>query len=536
MRHVAAALTLVALIAAVYGGALEHQFVFDDQALVVGNAVVRLPPSRAYELLLGSEAGIVYRPLRMLSYMVDHRLAGGLDPAAFHLSSLAYHAATTLALYALAWLTIGSVLGAFAAAAVFAVHPLGSEAVVYVAGRRDELVTLCVLLALLCWCVLLRPPQVSRFAAPERRARLGVRGGLALTGMVAFSVLAVAAKETAIVLPLLAALLWAVERSSAPRGGRAAWAIAASAAALVLVGVALYAAPLGRQLGEVIGGALAPQPALTLRVLGQYLWLALWPQRLSADYRPYAFELPARAFDPPAAAAAVALLLLVVLGVVLLLRRKVAGAGLLWFVVALLPVAQIVPYREVVAEHNAYLAIAGLALAAGEAIALMARARPRLAVAVVGLVVIALGLRSHARAADWRDDVTLWTVTVAASPGSVRANYNLGVALLAQGKLLDARGALERAVALSPDDVDTLLTLATLCGRLGEFDRAYELASRAVRERRDARSLTVLGWAQLSRGDAHTAITSFEAAIALGGDSDEIRQGLARARSEGGRF
>ncbi|MEW6273031.1 MAG: tetratricopeptide repeat protein [Thermodesulfobacteriota bacterium] len=537
MRHVAAALALVALIASAYGGALGHEFVFDDQALVVENPVVRLPLSQAYELLVGSESGIVYRPLRMLSYMVDYQLAGGLDAAAFHLSSLVYHAAATLALYALAWLTIGSALGASSAAAIFAVHPLSSEAVVYVAGRRDELVTLFVLLALLCWCALLRQPPPARFASHARRGRLGVRGGLALAGMIAFSVLAVMAKESAIVMPVLAALLWGALRDGVPRrAGGAGWAIVACAAALLVVGVWVYAAPLAAQLGEVVGGSLAPQPALSLRVLGRYLSLALWPGRLSADYRPYAFDLPESSLDLPAALAGLALLLVVVAGTVLLLRREVAGAGLLWFVVALLPVAQIVPYREVVAEHNAYLALAGIALAAGQGLAVLFGARPRLAVAVAAAVVLALGLRSHARAADWRDDVTLWSVTVESTPGSVRGHYNLGVALLADGKLLEARAALERAVELAPRDPEALLTLATLAGRLGEFDRAHDLAARAVRERRDAGSLTVLGWAQLSRGDAPRAIDSFEAAIALGADSDEVRVGLRRAREEGGRF
>src|SRR5690606_14289442 len=203
--------------AVTYGAALEHEFVFDDQALVVDNPVVRLPLSQAHELLLGTESGIVYRPLRMLSYMVDHHLAGGLDARAFHLSSLVYHALVTLTLYALGCLTIGSPLGAFFAAALFAVHPLGSEAVVYVAGRRDELVALFVLLALVCWCVLLRQPPPPRFAPPERRGRLGVRGVVAIVGMVLFSALAVMAKESAIVVPVLAVLLWVARDEGAAR-------------------------------------------------------------------------------------------------------------------------------------------------------------------------------------------------------------------------------------------------------------------------------------------------------------------------------
>jgi len=536
VRHVAAALGLVLLVAVVYGASVGHEFVFDDHLLVVGNPVVRLPLAQAGDVFLWTGQGIAYRPLRMLSYVVDHHLAGGVDPATFHLSNLVYHGAAVLALYALAWLTIGSALGAFCAAAVLAVHPLGSEAVVYVSGRRDVLATLLVLLSLLCWCAVLRAPGIAG-RSRGRGVRLGASGVLALGGMVLFAILALAAKENALVVPALAALLWLAR----PRGARRETtspllaSIAVCAVALAAVGLWLYAGAHGPRFAEVAGRALAPQPALSLTVLGQYLWLAVWPSDLSADYRAQAFALPAAALDGRALVAGLGLLLVAISGASLLARGSVAGAGLLWFLVALLPVAQIVPYTEVIAEHNAYLALAGLGLAAGQGVAALSRRRRTLAAALAACAILALGARSWVRTQDWRDDVTLWTATLETRPGSVRAQYNLGIALLARGRLAEARAALERASQLAPDDRDVLLALATLTGRLGEYERAYELATRAVEQQRDAQSLTVLGWAQLSRGDAHVAISTFESAIAMGADL-EARQGLARARSEGGRF
>lgn len=541
MRHVAATVALVALIAAVYGASAGHRFVFDDQLLVVENPAVRLPLDRAGELLSGGVPGVAYRPLRIFSYMVDYRIAGGLDPAVFHRSNLAYHAAVTLALYALAAVTIGSAAGALAAAAVFAVHPLGSEAVVYVSGRRDLLSALFTIVALLCWCGLLASVRRSSARAGVYRApRLGAGGWVALAAMLAFGMLALASKENALVLPLLAILLWLAQRGRTPRRRAASplWVgIAASVAVLAGTAVWLYGRALGPHLGALASGdALAPQPALSVRVLAQYLRLAVWPLHLSADYRPYAFELPTSALDAGTISIALVLLAVVALGVVLLARGSVAGAGLLWFFAALLPVAQIVPYREVIAEHNAYLALAGLALAAGQAVAVASRSRPRLVAAVATCAVLLLGIRSHVRARDWSDDLTLWRATLATAPRSVRANFNYGVALLREGKLLEARDALETAQDLDPRDRDVLVTLASLSGRLGEFERAHELAERAVAERRDAESLTMLGWAQLSLGQPRAAMETFDAAIALGGDTSEAERGLARARIEGGRF
>jgi len=540
VRHLAAVAALVVLIALVYGGTVDHGFVFDDQSLVVDNEAVRLPLSRAHELLLEPEAGIAYRPLRIFSYMVDYQIAGGLDPAVFHASNLVYHGAVTLALYALAVATIGSIGGALCAAALFAVHPLGSEAVVYVAGRRDLLSTLCVLLGLLCWLAMLRAPGgTPRGYGSERRRGLGAGGIVALTGMIVFAVLGVAAKEMAIVLPVLALLLWAADRARGTRaidGGRVLVLLAASVLALAIAGVWLYAAPLGSSLSGVVGGALAPQPAFSLRVLGQYLLLAIWPSTLSADYRAHAFALPTSALDGPSIVAAFALAAVAVVGLVLLRRGSMGGVGLLWFLVALAPVAQLVPYSEVVSEHNAYLALAGLALAIGDGVAMLARRHARPAVALATVLVVLLGVRSHVRAQDWRDNLTLWRATLAVAPGSIRGQHNLGVALLGEGDLLGARDALERAVSLGPDDREALLTLATLQGRLGEFDRAHELAERAVAVKRDGRSLMVLGWARLSRGQETAAIPLFEEAIEAGGDIAEARRGLARARAGAGRF
>lgn len=529
VRHAAACAVLVALIVVVYGVSLGHQFVFDDISLVVDNELVQLPLSRAGELLTGTSGGISYRPLRIFSYMLDYRIGGGLDPAVFHASNLVWHAITTVTVYALACLTAGSLGGALAAASLFAVHPLGSEAVVYIAGRRDLLCTLFVLLALLCWCRLLG----ARFPGRDPVGGGVVRRTALLLAMLAFAVLAMAAKEMAVVLPVLAVLLAVPLRREARHDDSSqAWAaLGASVAALLVVGLWLYG---GVILPRVGIGALAPQPALSLRVLGRYLRLALWPSDLLADYRSGAFPLPAASIDGPALVAALALALLVVTGASLLLRGSIAGAGLLWFVVALLPVAQIVPYGEIVSEHNAYLALVGLALATGRAVTVLSRARPRVVAAAVVALVVLLGVRSHVRALDWRDSLTLWRATVATAPRSVRGQFNLGVAMMADGDLLGARAVLDRARSLAPDDRDVLITSATLAGRLGDFAAAEAYARRAIELAPDTRAYTALGWALVSQGNAPAAIESFETAIALGGDPADARRGLARAHSRGG--
>jgi hypothetical protein len=366
--------------------------------------------------------------------------------------------------------------------------------------------------------------------------------------MVVAGVLALAAKETALVLPVLALLVAvpapgeatrARERNRAALAGPRVIAVAALLAFLVLGGLVtwrLYGGIATLARTRLAAGPLAPQPALTLRVLGQYLLLAVWPAGLSADYTTGAFPLPQSAIDGPSLAAGAALFVVLVAGVVLLTRRSPAGVGLLWFLVALAPVSQLVPYREVVSEHNAYLPVAGLALAFGSAAGALFERRPRLGCALLAIMIVVLGTRAHLRTRVWRSDLTLWSATAASRPEGMRAHYNFGVALLASSRLFDARKELERAHALAPEDRDVLLALATVDGKIGDFPRSIELASRALAQRQDYSALTVLGWSQIGAGEAEKALSTFQRALELVPGGEDAQRGIATAKARGGRF
>jgi len=520
-RH-AGALSLLALVGAVYGGSLAHDFAFDDWQLVIDNEVVTWPLSRALDLFDPSSPGISYRPVRMFSYMVDHAIGRGLDPWVFHATNLAYHAAAVLVLYALAWQTIGSGTAAWFTAALFAVHPLGSEAVAYVAGRRDVLAGLFSLLALLSWW---------SFCG---RAGHGAVRVAALVGSLVAAVLALGSKENAVVLPALALLLFVVRARRRSPSSPVAWgtwaALLASAVALGVVVDLVYGQRVGEAVARLRSGPLAPQPALSLRVLGQYGWLSVWPLHLYADYRPPSWPLPTTALDPPAILSGVVLGSMLMLGGLLVWRGRIAGAGLLWFPLALLPVAQIVPYREVVAEHNAYLPLAGLALVAGEAVALLGRRWPR-GVLALGLVVVGLlAARAHARAAVWADDETLWSATLEERPESVRAKLNLAVTRARSGRLEDARLLLERARRQVPANLDVLFTLASVYGRLGDDHAAIVAAERAVEVEPGARTLTFLAWANVAAGSEAAARQAFQRALGYDPRNRDARRGLAELR------
>ncbi len=85
-----------------------------------------------------------YRPLAVISIGLEYAL-WGFSPFGFHLTNLLLHILCTYLVWRLAgrWL---NKTGALASAAVFAIHPVHSEAVLWVSGRFDLLV--CVVMTL----------------------------------------------------------------------------------------------------------------------------------------------------------------------------------------------------------------------------------------------------------------------------------------------------------------------------------------------------------------------------------------------------
>src|SRR5882672_2456698 len=131
-------LSLVAVVFLCFANTLRNEFVFDDIYLVSVNSQIR---SLNLPLLLSS-----YRPTRDISYAIDFALWGE-NPFGFHLTSILIHAANVLLVFALVRRLTKDLVSATLTALIFAVHPIQTDAVTYISGRRDVLFTFFYLLA-----------------------------------------------------------------------------------------------------------------------------------------------------------------------------------------------------------------------------------------------------------------------------------------------------------------------------------------------------------------------------------------------------
>ncbi len=200
---------------AVYLRGLFGGFVFDDYGSIVDNPSLRnLDGSSLHwlALALSSNAGILRRPLSMLSFGVDFSLFG-LSPLAFKLTNLALHLFNGALLYALAKRLVPRLIEptdaqgqpvaatafALVATAFWLLHPLNVSNVVYIVQRMNLLATLFMLAGLLC------------YAEGRERVLRGERGlFMSIAGILAFGLLAVFSKENGALITAYAFVIEAI--------------------------------------------------------------------------------------------------------------------------------------------------------------------------------------------------------------------------------------------------------------------------------------------------------------------------------------
>jgi len=427
---------------AVYARTLSFGFVFDDIENILNNPVVlKFQPSQSWQLFLQPS-----RALTTMSYCINHYIFG-FEPAAFHSVNVLIHVVNSVLVFGIAffvakrWLPTDKV-AIFSAAAgmIFALHPLQSEAVVYVYGRSSSICALFYLGSLLMMLVGLSSPGHRRFF-------------WFICAAVA-AVLAWKAKEEAITLPLVAA------------GILALISLWRAACCLALVPFVLVAAKWRLLLQEhailsenreLVAGGLAPalEPLTyfltSLKASVCYLLkLYVFPVGQCADV----YVKPVSGFwDPSLLIAVIVLGVLAALGYGMRSDRLLLF-GLLALLISPLTSYSLMPLADVVAEHRIY--IAGLGFSAVAAWALVRLPRYRGA-ALVGVVVI-LGSLTWMREAVWADSLALWKDAVDKSPELARPHLNLGMAYQAAGNdeqaLTEYRSALNLNPRLAPAYVD----------------------------------------------------------------------------------
>ena len=480
------ALLAAAVAIVVYAPSLAGGFLYDDVAIQIGNR--RIQDLSALGTVLRYEPA---RPLLGLAWALNYA-AAGTTPWPYHLVNVLVHAANSALVVSLfAWLaprSRGRITAAAAAYAgcFFAATPMAAETVAYVASRSSALAALFVLAAL-------------RLTLPTLEG--GRFSGRWAAGLAAFLV-ALGIKEEAACVPLLLLLL---DRFFLDGDVRSRWRLHAPFWAMPALGLVAR---------RVATGEWLPEPVMPrgLYLLTQAAAFPAYLVRCVIPFDPAFFRgTPPSPWPPTIATATSALLGIAVLAAAVLgaKRRHLGGLAVLWLAAALAPSSTLVPLREMVVDHRAYLGGAGIALALGAW--LWTPERRYFAALLLGL----MAARSWQYERVLADPVRAWQDAARRAPGSADALRALADAYAARNDPR-AEEALKRASAADATDPRAWANLGVRyaeSGRWAEATTALEAAIRA--DPRDARLFDNLGLVLEAQGRSDEAMSAYEAAVRL---------------------
>ena len=458
-------LALLALAATVT--TLGHDFTYDDRDIIFINdrvhSLAHLPHLFIETYWPAKYGGDGYRPIVMSLFTLQWVAANGA-PWIFHLVNILLAVATTLAVYWCAAAVLPT-LGAWVAAALFAVHPVHVEVTGNVVGQSELIVALCLALA------------VGLYLRRRKTHELTGRDVAAISALFGLGLFT---KEHAIVLP---GLLVAAEATVLPGDEWRSRVRTMRPLLLALTAVALaYLYVRGLVQQDLVGFLEYPmfrflrmsaidRIGTMMNEMPRIAQLILFPTRLSADYSPNDVLVA----NGPALSQIPGLFICfgtVLLAFALRTRAPVVSFGLLWLIVAFLPVSNLLmPAGFVTAERTLFFPSIGAVLMAGaltEHVRLHASvSRRRVATAGLAVLLVAGLARSIGRQRVWKNNDTFFVALMHDAPNGYRAHFLHAKHVGLKGRLSEMASEYRRAIRIFPFDAGMTLSVADAYTRAG---------------------------------------------------------------------
>lgn len=501
--------TLLALaIAAVYGRAVRAPFIYDDADSIEKNSSIRSvwplvgSTERRGPLNPPKDLPTSGRPIINLSFAINFA-AGGLDPLGYHLVNFALHFLSAVLLWAIVRraLRLSYFAGRFDQSAgwlslcvslLWALHPVQTEAVVYVTQRTELTMALCYLATFYCSLRFWSLDKQSAMHNLEAEGRTTGRAGIARHGWLLLAVFAcaigMASKEVMVSAPLVVLLF---ERTfiagSLKAALRSSWPLYAGLAATwVILLVLNLGGPRSESAGFSLGVSAIQWWLMQARVLMIYLKLMVWPAPLLLHYDfPYATNFgDAWLYVVPVG--------LLMAGVGVLVWRNHPSGFLGAFFFAVLSPTLVVPIvKEIAAERRMYLPLLApiiLLVVGGYSVFRRAAAHPEkvrtarpVVIGLALIVLLACGLGSAKRVRAYDNEINLWQDIIRFQPHDYAAHGNVGRLLLVAGRLPEAIDELQVSLSLKPDSYLNLNNLGVALDHEGRYAEAITVQNEALR-------------------------------------------------------
>lgn len=439
-------LFLSVCIALLYLPFLGNAFVSDDIGGIVTQAHTWVFPK-----LLGWST---YIHLNILfHYGIYHVF--GLVPWAFRLLNILFHVGSTMLVFAIGKKLAHQRIGAIAAIC-FAIHPLATESVVWIAGGVYAQHTFFLLLSF--WLYMKKTTGAYWWS-------VGV-----------FIVCLLTDEKTLPFALFFLSYEWFVEKGAIP------WKKLIPFFVVSIVLILFYGSKIGIRTAQLtassyqeVSGLMNPLIQIPV-ALSSYLQLFFVPIGLTL----YHSELSFSWWDFAVRSSVVCLFLCI--GVFALVKRRPWGLWIWWFVIGLLATLTPLKVGWIVAERYVYLSLVGLSMLVGIVFDMvLSRKRMFVSGLCVGFFVfVALCTLTVYRNTQWRTEDTLWMATARTSPSHPPTWNNMGDVYVRQGNLEKATEMFLQAIQLNPMYADAYHNLGHTYVLMGNGGAAKEALLKAV--------------------------------------------------------
>jgi tetratricopeptide (TPR) repeat protein len=521
---------LLVLIIVTYFSAIDGPFQYDDHHSIVDNPHIRSLQG-AVSFLWSPQSfsedprSAMYRPLVLISYALNYALHG-YETSGYHLLNIAIHLLNCCLVYLLVRRFDGGLVGAATASALFALHPVNGEAVVYISSRSESLCATFYILAVLLY----RPVEGSRSGLD--------RWTVLSTVSFAFALMS---KSVAITLPALLLVSELLRHRADGVPSRLRQLLTRHWPFLLISSLYLLSTAdvVSRAIDSDSVRGLAQQLGTQTKALVYYASLLSLPAKLSVEHQ---FSVA-----PGLLSIDVMVPGLVILSVAVTTWRcrSALGARSVWTVwplIVLLPTL-VIPLNVLVNEHHLYLPLIAFAALLGAVFEKLIDSRRHIGLLAAAILIALYATLSHERSLVWRDSFTLWSDALVKGPYMPRPHVYVGDSYHSGGEygraVTEYRTALEiHPEVLSPlDRVVALNNMGASYLKMGSFTEAVHAYQRAVRvdssylKSRDAldallalqedagssraKELYKRGLVQFAAGKSAEAVVSFSESLAI---------------------
>lgn len=513
-----------------YLNATHGRFVYDDFKIIVENSFVKewryLPKifTKDYFSLSGEMS---YRPLVTISYFLDYAI-WRLNPLGFHLANVILHTGNSVLFYLFLRTILDNNKIVLFSIFFFVTHPLLVETVNAV-GYREDLLSATFLLVSLTYFI---KSDTLLYRETGKKSRFIVYYAISLVAYLC----ALFSKEMAITLPSLL-MLFVVFSDQRP------WPALARRFKGIYIGylaISLFYIVIRFMVFSNPALKTAYQPGgfwvnvfTMITILASYIKLSFFPLNLNADY---IVPLATHPLEASSVISVTFLISIFTIFAILCKTRNMFACWMVWFFVTMLPVMNIIPIGNIMAERYLYIPVMGFCVLKGILIyritdrTLSTRAIPLRQIVQLVLVTLMIGGYGVSiiwKNGNWRDELTLWTKTIARSPDSYRAHCNLGNVYMERGLIERAQMEYQTALNINPKDASIHSNLGAVYSKQGLIDKAFIEYKEAIQlDRNYAQPHNNLGNIYYNQGYLDKARSEYEEALRIKPNYSHAHNGL----------